>query len=40
MAETPEGLTRRIANFVCQTGSAEIPEFVYEHAKVALDWTP
>jgi len=39
MAETPEGLTRRLARFVSQTNEADIPESIYEHAKVALlDW--
>ncbi len=39
MEESPEGLTRRIAGFVSRTRDADIPEPVYEHAKVALlDW--
>jgi len=39
MAEASEGLTRRIARFVSQTRDADIPESIYEHAKVALlDW--
>jgi 2-methylcitrate dehydratase PrpD len=39
MAETPEGLTRRFARFISQTRNTDIPESVYEHAKVALlDW--
>jgi 2-methylcitrate dehydratase PrpD len=39
MAEASEGLTRRIARFVSQTSGGDIPESIYEHAKVALlDW--
>ncbi len=39
MAASLTGLTKRIAEFVSATGDAQIPESVYEHAKVALlDW--
>lgn len=39
MAERLVGSTRRVARFVSQTRSRDIPEYVYEHAKVALlDW--
>jgi 2-methylcitrate dehydratase PrpD len=39
MADSPEGLTRRIAQFVSLTSNTDIPESVIEHAKVALlDW--
>jgi 2-methylcitrate dehydratase PrpD len=39
MTETQEGLTGRMARFVSQTKDEDIPESVYEHAKVALlDW--
>jgi len=39
MAETPIGLTRKLARFVSRTRDTDIPESIYEHAKVALlDW--
>ncbi|MEW6443217.1 MAG: MmgE/PrpD family protein [bacterium] len=39
MAQEPPGLTRRLARFITGTSEADLPGYVYEHAKVALlDW--
>ena len=39
MNDRSEGMTRRIARFIVETGASDIPASAYEHAKVAfMDW--